>query len=120
MVEACYLSARAIEADPSDGTCSGKPLLPDLKVMYDDLCTKRYRDSCRRSASMCSRAMAEYSKPAGCGWGMGDGVERFDIRYHSVVELCPKSAWTPAIRKAMAEIDAYCREFAKSGGRCER
>ena len=116
VVEACYLRARAIESAPSDGSCGGQPALPELKVLYDELCGKRFRDSCRRSASMCSRAMAEYSKPDTCGYGVGDGIETFGGHYHAVIELCPKDVWTPTIRKSMAEIDARCR----STGRCER
>lgn len=120
VAEACYLRARAIEDDRSDETCNGKPGLRQLKAMYDGLCAKSYRDSCRRSASMCARAMADYDKPAECGWGVGDGVERLGARYRAVVELCEKAAWTPAIRKAMAKVDAYCRDLEGFGGGCER
>ncbi len=119
-VEACYLRARAIEADPSDVTCAQKPSVPELKAIYDELCAKKYQDSCRRSAGMCARAMTDYLKPASCGSGVGDGVARFGPRYHSVIELCPKTSWTPAVRKEMDKVDAYCRQFELSGGQCDR
>jgi hypothetical protein len=119
-VEACYLRARAIEADPSDAACTRKPSVPELKRLYDGLCANKYQDSCRRSAQMCARAMADFLKPAACGFGVGDGIERLDMHYHAVIELCPKPAWTPAVRKAMDDIDAGCRRLESAGGRCER
>jgi hypothetical protein len=119
--EACYLRARAIEADHSDASCVRKPSVPELKALYAELCTSKYQDSCRRSTQMCARAMADFFKPAACGGsGVGDGIERFDMRYHAVIELCPKPSWTPAVRKAMDQIDAHCRQFESSGGQCER
>jgi hypothetical protein len=119
-VEACYLRARAFEADPHDVDCGGKPSLPELKKTYDDLCKRGSADSCKRSAGMCARAMVDFGKPADCSSGVGDGIITFDGTYRAVVELCPKASWTPAVRAAMAKIDAECKEFARSGGRCER
>jgi len=118
--EACYLRARAFEADGHDGSCGAAPTLKDLKASYDALCAKSFRDSCRRSAAMCARAMADFGKPDECGWGMGDGTARFGLHYHQVVELCPKTSWTAAVRAEMAKIDDYCKRFEQSGGQCER
>ncbi len=118
--EACYLRARAFEADDSDGTCGNGLTLVELKASYDALCSRKFRDSCRRSAAMCGRAMAEFNKPDQCSAGVGDGTERFSTHYHAMIELCPKASWTPAIRAAMRKIDEQCKEFEASGGQCER
>lgn len=118
--EACYLQTRALEDADRDGACVSTDAR-ELKAKYDELCKRHYGDSCRRSGAMCARAMADFAKPTNCrfGSGTGDGIVRFGETYHAVIELCPKTAWTPSVQKAITKLEASCKQLEASGGHCE-
>ena len=107
--EACYLQARAYEVGPH-GSCTRGPYLGDLAKTYDDLCKQGDRAACGARPRLCARAMAEDVKEHQCGFGIGDASVNLDLEDAEVLELCPKTAWTPAVRKRMKDFEQACRE----------
>ncbi len=116
--EACYLQARAFEAAPHTG-CPGLPGRAALAKTYDELCKQGDRAACGSRPRLCSRAMADYEKPRECSWGVGDGSVHRDLVDLDVVDLCPKSAWTPAVRKGMKAYDEECRQAGAFHASCD-
>jgi hypothetical protein len=112
--EACYLGALAAETHRElRCVAPGWWSLSGIDNTYERACRAGLAAACRRRAGLCRRAMDEYVRDveACIGGGVGDGTWQPSDGYRLVRELCPESAWTPAVRRRIAAEEAYGRRL---------
>jgi hypothetical protein len=112
--EACFRGALLAETD-RDHRCAAKQWssLSAIGAAHEHACAAGHRDACRRREGLCRRAMEEYlADVQPCFlFAAGDGTWRPSEGYQNVRELCPESAWTPAVRRRIAVDEAERRRL---------